>query len=159
MLAANGVAPGRLGLDENGLPDEVLADLTANSAGGSSARSRPDDAPVRFLYAGGPDPMKGADVLVEAVARLGRDCPTGWSLRAYGLAPGTLAAHLPVEVAEPYDPAELGAILADHDVLVLASVMRETALAAHPGGPGRRAGRGLHRHPGPGGGGGRRTER
>lgn len=130
VLAANGVAPGRLALDENGLPDEVLAALAVSSPGGSPARLRPDDAPVRFLYAGGPDPMKGADVLVEAAARLGRDDPTGWTLSAFGLAPGTAAADglvgLPVEMAGPYDPADLGAILADHDVLVLASVIRET---------------------------------
>ena len=119
-------------VDENGLPDEVVAALAAVGAG--TAR-RPDPArtrPVRFLYAGGPDPMKGADVLVEAVARLGRDGPDGPG----GCRPTASTARRPTDCAgrpacrsrwlEPFDPAELGAMLADHDVLVLASVMRET---------------------------------
>jgi glycosyltransferase involved in cell wall biosynthesis len=143
VLMANGVAPGRLEVDENGLPDDLVAAL-----GGVRTPARADGAdgadevggwprPVRFLYAGGPDPMKGADVLVEAVARLGRDRPAGWSLRAYGLGPrlaettaaagaSPWPADLPVEVLEPFAPDALDQVLAQADVLVLASVMRET---------------------------------
>ncbi len=128
VLAANGVAPGRLQVDENGLPDELLA---------PPARSAPPvpGAPVRFLYAGGADPLKGADVLVDAVSRLGRRVePDRWRLTAYGLGPrladSTAAtpawANLPVTVADAYDPDQLGSVLADHDVLVLPSIMRET---------------------------------
>src|SRR6185369_12128067 len=66
-LAANGVAPHRLEVDENGLPDSVLA------GAGSSRPSRPptDGGPLRVLYTGGPNVMKGVDVLLDALGSLG----------------------------------------------------------------------------------------
>lgn len=126
VLAANGVAPGRLEVDENGLPD-----LDALGSGPTTRdRAAPaDDAPVRFVYTGGPNPMKGAAHLVAA-ARLLAATP-GWTLTAYGLGEhladvGADLAGLPVDVRDPFEPPELAGILADHDVFVLPSVMRET---------------------------------
>lgn len=150
VLAANGVAPGRLEVDENGLPD--LADLAATrrdadpgdgvggvAGGGSSATAA--DRPVRFVYTSGPNPVKGAAHLVEAARQLA--ATPGWTLTAYGLGDyldetGVDLAGLPVDVRDPFLPDDLAGILADHDVFVLPSVMREThslatreALAAH----------------------------
>ncbi len=130
VLAANGVAPGRVEVDENGLPDDVVASLTGGPPVDEPATTT--TGPVRFLYAGGPDPMKGADVLLDALVRLPAD--GGWTLTAFGLAPRlddrpevtARLAGLPVELAPAFDPAELASVLADHDVLVLASVARET---------------------------------
>lgn len=112
VLAANGVDPARLRVDENGLPALPAAFGT-----------RPAGAELRFLFAGGADPMKGATVLRDALRLLG-DLP-GWVIDLYGLTDG---AGLP-PAARPrpaYDPAELGTILVDHDILVLPSVMRES---------------------------------
>ena len=130
VLEANGVAPGRLRPDENGLPTAVVAQLEAPDR---PVRAAAPDGPIRFLYTGGPNEMKGVGVLFDAVERLvGPDGATGdWRLSAYGaqeyldLADRS-ADHLPVDVRPAFAPDELAAVLADHDVLVLPSVMRET---------------------------------
>ena len=127
VLAANGVAPGRLEVDENGLPD--LDALASGPSAAADWTSTAADAPVRFVYTGGPNPMKGAAHLVAA-ARLLAATP-GWTLTAYGLGEhladaGVDLAGLPVDIRDPFEPAELAGILAAHDVFVLPSVMRET---------------------------------
>ncbi len=129
VLAANGVAPGRLEVDENGLPaPDPDAAPTEGAATGPAMRS-PGEATVRFVYTGGPNAMKGSAVLVEA-ARLLADQP-GWHLSAYGLADhltdtGADLGDLPVTVEPAFTPDQLDAILAAHDVFLLPSVMRET---------------------------------
>ncbi|WP_413451017.1 glycosyltransferase [Georgenia phoenicis] len=112
VLVANGVDPERVRVDENGLPA-----IPAPAEG----RRRADH--VRFLFAGGKDPMKGADVLREALAPLAQ--LPGWTIDLYGV---TDTTGLPAAAtARPgFQPAELGTILAEHDVLVLPSVMRES---------------------------------
>lgn len=112
VLVANGVDPERVRVDENGLPA-----IPAPAEG----RQRADH--VRFLFAGGQDPMKGAEVLREALGQLA-ELP-GWTIDLYGV---TSTTGLPAAAtARPaFQPAELGAILAAHDVLVLPSVMRES---------------------------------
>ena len=121
VLQANGVAPGRLAVDENGLPpsDAVAAVTGARPAGGD----------LRFLYTGGPNPMKGIDVLVDAAEQMVD--VAGWRLSAYGAAEylersGRTIDGLPVDVADPFAPDQLADVLATHDVFVLPSVMRET---------------------------------
>ena len=124
VLAANGVAPGRLLVDENGLP------------AGEAVAGRSDEGPrsgttVRFAYAGGSERMKGVHILFDAVRALARERPHGWELAAYGaerfVAEETLSLDgLPVWVRPAFTPDRLDAVLAATDVLVLPSVMRET---------------------------------
>lgn len=113
VLAANGVDRTKLRVDENGVP--VAAPVT------SSPEPR-SDQPLRLLYAGGEDPMKGFDVLVDALPRV--RARADWSIDLYNV-----RRTVPDEHARPhpaFDPAELGTVLAAHDVLVLPSVMRES---------------------------------
>jgi len=132
VLAANGVAPGRLRVDENGLPVEVVAELvspTRRSSEHGPTRISSGDGPVRMLYAGGPNVMKGVGVLVDAARRLA--AVPGWRVSGYGVQEyldksGESVEGLAIDVLAPFDPADLGAVLAAHDVLVLPSVMRET---------------------------------
>jgi glycosyltransferase involved in cell wall biosynthesis len=122
VLRANGLAPGRLAVDENGVPAPAAARRSTHWD-----RRAPGD-PVVVRYTGGSNPMKGADVLLDAAALLPADLP----LRLVGHdLDEALARHAPpeglaVEAAPPYGPDELDAVLDDTDVLVLPSVMRET---------------------------------
>ncbi len=98
--------------------------------------------------------MKGVDVLLDALAALPGDTAgraglrvSGYGIEEYLEKSGRSIDGLPIDVREPFPPDQLAAVLADHDVLVLPSVMREThslitreALAAGPAG-------GVHRHP------------
>jgi glycosyltransferase involved in cell wall biosynthesis len=119
VLAANGVAPHRLAVDENGMD---LGALTVR-------RPRPPGRPVVARYTGGSNPMKGAAVLLDALHDLGpRD-----DLRvvAHDLADAVARDGRPVEgtvleLAPAYRPDELDEVLAGSDVLVLPSVMRES---------------------------------
>ncbi len=132
VLAANGVAPGRLAVDENGLPPEVLTLFTGDGTRRAGApEADGDDRPLRLLYTGGPNPMKGVDVLLDAVERLAADARPTWRLSAYGIdeyleKSGRSVDGLPVDVLDPFDPAALPDVLAAHDVLVLPSVIRES---------------------------------
>lgn len=115
VLVANGIDPARLRVDENGVPEPVATHT-------APPRS---DGPVRMLFTGGRDPMKGLPVLRRALDRLG-DLP-GWTLDAHGVPAAELERDgLPVQTLPPYAPHELGDVLARHDVLVLPSLMRES---------------------------------
>ena len=120
VLAANGLAPDRLEVDENGMPEASI----------SAPRRAPSHGDgVAFLYAGGSEEMKGVHVLSAACALLA-DTP-GWRLLAYGAAPwfGDHTVDLssvPVDLRPRFNPTELGTVLAGVDVLVLPSVMRES---------------------------------
>ncbi|MGI8683735.1 MAG: glycosyltransferase, partial [Acidimicrobiales bacterium] len=120
VVVANGVPPAKVRVDENGVPAVVApAPVPTAAAGG----------PVRFLYAGGHDRMKGAHVLVDAVRRLAG--VPGWRLTAYGLAPffdggGPDVDGLPVDLPPPFDPAAVEEVFSAADVLVVPSVMRES---------------------------------
>ncbi|MDO4899381.1 glycosyltransferase [Actinomyces sp.] len=121
VFAANGVEPQRLRVNENGLPDTQLERL------GDSPSPRTGAGPLRFMYAGGTQAMKGYDVLLAAARTLGDR--SGLVLDAYGVAD---APNAPRNVpqwfhARPaYRPQDLLGVLGEHDVLVLPSVMRES---------------------------------
>lgn len=121
VLAANGVDPARLVVDENGVPRGDRAP----QAGPPAARE--PGGPVRFMFAGGADPMKGLPVLLESLAALPGD---GWTLDLYGVDPAAArgAGPLPAAVRFPpaYDRTTVADVMAAHDVLVLPSVMRES---------------------------------
>lgn len=115
LLAANGVNPAKLALDENPSPDAVRRN--------ASRRPRVAGAEVRFVFAGGPFPLKGGPLALAAAAEL-TELP-GWSLDLYGV---TTRDRLPaqVRVLPPYPADQVMQVLADYDVLVMSSVMLES---------------------------------
>jgi glycosyltransferase involved in cell wall biosynthesis len=122
VLAANGVDPGKLHVDENGIADKSTAAQRAKEPRGT------DDG-VRFLYAGGSNRMKGVHVLLDAAHRLLRR--PDWRLSMYDIdeylhRSGASVDGLPVDVYPPFAPEEADAVFAHHDVLVVPSVMRES---------------------------------
>ena len=130
VLRANGVPPGQLVVVDNPV-EGVGEDAAANLRGEVPAR-RPLAArhrDVRFLFAGGADPMKGLRVLCEALRSLGSR--PGWTADLYGVDQPVAAAGeepLPpfVRTHPPFAPDELTAVLSDADVLLIPSVMQET---------------------------------
>ncbi|HXG22061.1 MAG TPA: glycosyltransferase [Methylomirabilota bacterium] len=89
--------------------------------------------PLRILYAGVLIPQKGAHVLLEAVQELP---PQGFRISLYGNVLAywqpyvdhlyEMAKGLPVRFSGVYAHDELGAILAQHDVLVVPGICEET---------------------------------
>ena len=116
VLIANGIDPRKLRVDENGLPPGEALD-------GSRTGSR-TDLPLRMMYAGGPDPMKGIDVLLESLRFVPQD--GSWSMDLYGVEAVGRDLPLSVRALPAYGRAELGDVLGSHDVLVLPSVVRES---------------------------------
>ena len=115
LLAANGVAPERLALDENPAPATVRT--------APPRRPSPPGSPVRFVFAGGPYPVKGGPLALAAARRLGD--LTGWSLDLYGFV--TREALPPgVRTLPAYPPDTVGEVLAGADVLLMSSVMLES---------------------------------
>lgn len=119
-LIANGVDPDRIDVDENGLPDT------------RGTSTRPTDTPrgphpIRFMFAGGSHEMKGIHVVAEAVSMLK---PGEWSIDLYGSQDFFNSRNLEVppgaRILPSFAPEEADAVFAEHDVLVLASVMRES---------------------------------
>lgn len=123
VLAANGIDPARLRVDENGLPTPT-ATLPTDSPSPPGVSTETGDGTVRLLFAGGRDPMKGWPVLRRALSAI-EDVP-GWRLSAYGVPQRQAPSGAPVEPRPPYHPDELAQVLAEHDVLVLPSLMRES---------------------------------
>ncbi|MDJ0416384.1 glycosyltransferase [Rhodococcus opacus] len=117
VLGANGVPAEKLRVDENG--------LLGSEASCEQSVGAKHEGPIRFMYAGGHDPLKGADVIQATAGRLAD--LAGWTLDMYGMA-NTTTAELPsqVSVQPPYPPGKLHEVLAAHDVLVLPSIMRES---------------------------------
>ncbi len=121
VMAANGVDPAKLRVDENGLEDAAPA-------------PRPAQAPhpgVTFRYTGGWNEMKGARVVVDAARELAAAVPTGWRVIAHELDDFLIAndvslAGVPVESVPSFAPAEAGAVWANTDVLLVPSIMRES---------------------------------
>jgi glycosyltransferase involved in cell wall biosynthesis len=124
VLVANGIDPDRVRLDENGVP-AASGTLPATTTEPAPAGGAGNPGPVRVLFTGGPDPMKGWPVLAEASRRL--DGVDGWQLTAVGLdAAGVRGLPAAVGAAPRYRPEDLATVLAAHDVLVLPSLMRES---------------------------------
>lgn len=119
VLVANGVDPERLRVDENGVPGTEGAGAQA-----PAPRAAAPDGRVRFLFAGGTDPMKGLPVLLDAVRGLTDD--GAWSLSLYNVLERPAALPEAVTTHGQYRPEQLAEVLASHDVLVLPSVMRES---------------------------------
>ncbi len=119
VLAANGVAPDRLVVDENGMDVGAVAVRRPRAAGEA----------IVVRYTGGSNPMKGADVLLTAVHELGPR--PGLRVIGHGLQEavardGRSIDETVLELAPPYEPDELDAVLAGSDALLLPSVMRES---------------------------------
>ncbi|MBM9467707.1 glycosyltransferase [Nakamurella leprariae] len=120
LLAANGVDPGRLALDENPSPESVR-----RAADRDRARTGPG---VRFVFAGGSHPVKGGGVALDAARELAD--LDGWSLDMFGMGDpgGTPLGPLPAQVRllPPYDPDDVTRVLGGYDVLLMSSVMLES---------------------------------
>lgn len=119
VLEANGVAPGRLAVDENGME---IGTVTAR-------RSRRSDQPVVIRYTGGSNPMKGSAVLIDAAHQLGPR--PGLRIIAHDLQEAMERDGRPLEataleLAPAYHPDALNELLSSTDVLLLPSVMRES---------------------------------
>jgi glycosyltransferase involved in cell wall biosynthesis len=119
VLEANGVAPHRLVVDENGMD---IGTVTHRAA-------RPTGEPVVARYTGGSNPMKGARVLLDTVHDLGprEDIRiVGHDLDDAVARDGRPLDDTVLELAPPYRPESLDDVLASSDLLVLPSVMRES---------------------------------
>ncbi|MBA2607966.1 MAG: glycosyltransferase [Actinobacteria bacterium] len=121
VMAANGVDPTKLRVDENGLDQvtEIAPPTRASHAG------------VTFRYTGGWNEMKGARVVVEAARELAAAVPTGWRMIAHDLEDFLVAndvslAGLPVQSVPAFTPDQAAAVWAATDVLLLPSIMRES---------------------------------
>jgi glycosyltransferase involved in cell wall biosynthesis len=128
VLAANGVDPAKLQVDENGMGENEI-DLESETVARATRRRRGMGNGVRFLYAGGSNRMKGVHVLLDAASGL-RARP-GWRLSLYDVdeylrRSGTSVDSLPVDLYPPFAPDEADEVFASHDVLVVPSVMRES---------------------------------
>lgn len=119
-LVANGVDPDRIRVDENGMPAlDRLVDAWRPPVEGAG--------PARFLFAGGPHPLKGVRVLLDAVKLLRRD--GRWQLDMYGFDDPTeldIQPGLPVVVHPGYPAEKTIEVMQEHDVLVLPSLARES---------------------------------
>jgi glycosyltransferase involved in cell wall biosynthesis len=115
VMRANGVDPARLTVIENGLADPPAL----------GRRPRTSAGELRFTFTGGDNPMKGLSVLMEATRGLiGRP---GWNLTCFGCDDADIDRSRPEIVTRPaFDPTRLSEVLAETDVLVVPSVMRET---------------------------------
>jgi glycosyltransferase involved in cell wall biosynthesis len=116
-VIANGLAPGRVDVDENDVDGASMAPAPSNP-----------DGDVRFLYVGGDSPLKGRDVLLAAADQLRP--ADGWSVRLYGATePARRWWRRPdrrVRFLDAYDPAEAAVVYAGADVTVIPSVARES---------------------------------
>lgn len=122
VVIANGLDPARVRVD----PNDIDIGRRAEPVDGDRVLTAPD---VRFVYLGGPNPLKGADVIASAARHL--TGTNGWRLVAHGLTPPALALPERATVRPPFDPSARDDVLASADVLVLPSVARESySLAA-----------------------------
>lgn len=117
VLVANGIPLERLDVDENGLGS--VPHSPSRRAGGAT---------VTFRYTGGAEPMKGVGVLHRALQNLAAT-PDGWRLVVHG-DPKRLSEigpwPAPAEVAPPFPPDAVDAVMADTNVLVVPSIARES---------------------------------
>ncbi|MGC5616616.1 glycosyltransferase [Georgenia sp. Z1491] len=123
---ANGVAPELLEVDENGLPGVG----EGVGAGDPAPEPRTGDGPLRLLFAGGNDAVKGGPLLLSAARRLAAEDPgAGWTLDMYGTrADADAGGPVPpqIRLRPPFAPEDRAGVLAGADVLVLPSIMRES---------------------------------
>lgn len=122
VLAANGIDEAKLRVDENGLPAGELADVASPLPAAPSGADL--QVPLRLMFAGGPDPMKGLPVLLSALAELPDDGT--WTMDLYGVPQSARKLPAAVRPQPAYGREDVAQVMANHDVLVLPSVMRES---------------------------------
>jgi glycosyltransferase involved in cell wall biosynthesis len=125
----------------NGVPEKqlVLSRQGVSTAYREAARSlgkRQNRGPLRLLFLGRWDPVKGIDVAVRAVRSLPlnadvrlsvRAVPSGADKGAYETAVRTLTESDPrISFGPPVPRSEIAAVMAEHDVLAVPSVWQET---------------------------------
>ncbi|MBR5950453.1 MAG: glycosyltransferase [Actinomycetaceae bacterium] len=110
VYIANGAPEDKVFVNENGVEAMTVK------------RQRVSGEPVRFMYAGGEDPVKGYSTLRRACEAA--SVPQGTTLDLYNASadgfPSWVSGH------EPYSRETIGEIFAAHDVLILPSIMRES---------------------------------
>ncbi len=121
VMAANGVDPSRLRVDENGLPPSPEA---------PPARYAERDSVV-FRYTGGWNEMKGVRIVIEAVRALAQTDAEGWRVVAHDIddfvtANDVSLAGLPIDAVPGFAPVEAAEVWAATDVLLVPSIMRES---------------------------------
>lgn len=113
LLEANGVDPDRLAVDEN----------PAAGHQPPTQRTPVADGVVRFVYAGGPHPLKGSAVALRAAALLAG--VQGWRMDVYGM--DLPAKHQrQLTALPPYRPDMVREVLSGYDVLLMPSVATES---------------------------------
>jgi glycosyltransferase involved in cell wall biosynthesis len=124
VVIANGIDPARVVVDENDVDPLVVR-------GPAGDRPVAEGGDTRFVYVGGDHPMKGRDVLLEAVALVRRR--RRWDLTMYGVERrrGRPGRWRHVRFVPPYHPSQTADVLGRADVLVIPSIARESySLAA-----------------------------
>ena len=120
VMAANGVDPAKLRVDENGL-EPFIGRRGAHEPRGT----------VTFRYTGGWNEMKGVRVVIDAARALHATNPTGWRVVAHDIddflvANNASLAGLPVDSVPSFAPADAASVWEATDVLLVPSVMRES---------------------------------
>ena len=120
VMAANGVDPAKLRVDENGLEPFV----------GHRATHEPSGT-VTFRYTGGWNEMKGVRVVIDAARALYTTNATGWRIVAHDIddflvANNASLAGVPVDSVPSFAPADAAAVWEATDVLLVPSIMRES---------------------------------
>ena len=137
VMRANGVPPQQLVVVNNPV-EETEETEEAEVPEGEPASSAPREATlpspalrhraVRFVFAGGADPMKGFRVLGEALRSLASR--PGWTADLYGVDEPGAAGEEPLPPCVRTHPAfshdQLAQVLSGADVLLIPSVMQET---------------------------------
>lgn len=115
VLIANGLDPQKTAVNENGVDDvAALAPSARTTANENTA--------MRFMYAGGEDLMKGYAVLRAACQQA--QVPPGTTLDLYHAAADGFPEW--VHSRPRYRRDELTEIFAQHDILILPSLMKES---------------------------------
>ncbi|MEX0890902.1 MAG: glycosyltransferase [Gemmatimonadota bacterium] len=132
VLVRNGVPAARISVISQGVRDHALAVADDRAAAGP-ARAPDHAAELRMAFLGRLDPLKGAHVLVEALARVPR---AGVTLDVFGLPTGATdyverlnaaaAADPRVRMAPPVGADGVLSLLGDYDLIVVPSQGAET---------------------------------
>jgi glycosyltransferase involved in cell wall biosynthesis len=131
VLAANGVPANKLVLNRHGVRSEDLKALRAFSGPGSG-----HDGPMRLLFLGRWDAMKGVDVVVRAIRQLPTETAVRLTICAlsnpddksgYEVSVRALAKGDPrISIKSPVPRNQLAATFAAHDAMVIPSIGLET---------------------------------
>ena len=135
LAIANGVDPDRITVDANDVDTAATGAAAAAEDPVAPGSTTSDDGTVRFVFIGGDHPLKGTDVLLAAAAQL-RPI-RGWTLAMYGVEPRATspsATATAISFEPAFAPSRRERVLAGADVLVIASIARESfSVAAREG--------------------------